>query len=77
MPQQRHRDRFCPWRSEGDQIGQFMNILSRDGPGRFVTAVVDEIDHERVYEGLQAAMRDVPEYLRHVQRYVNEDAAAT
>jgi uncharacterized protein YutE (UPF0331/DUF86 family) len=37
----------------------------------------EKIDHERVYEGLQAAMRDVPEYLRHVQRYVNEDAAAT
>jgi len=26
----------------------------------------DEIDPERVYQGLQAAVRDVPEYLRHV-----------
>ena len=37
----------------------------------------DEIDHERVYEGLQAAMRDVPEYLRRVQRYVNEHTETT
>lgn len=30
----------------------------------------DEIDPERVHEGLEAAVRDVPEYLRHVNRYL-------
>lgn len=30
----------------------------------------DEIDPERVYEGLQASVRDVPEYLRQVERYL-------
>lgn len=30
----------------------------------------DEIDSERVYEGLQSAVRDVPEYLRHVEHYL-------
>jgi uncharacterized protein YutE (UPF0331/DUF86 family) len=30
----------------------------------------DEIDPRRVYEGLQTAVRDIPEYLRHVQAYL-------
>jgi uncharacterized protein YutE (UPF0331/DUF86 family) len=30
----------------------------------------DEIDPDRVYDGLQAAVRDVPEYLRHVDGYL-------
>ncbi|MBI2964114.1 MAG: DUF86 domain-containing protein [Deltaproteobacteria bacterium] len=30
----------------------------------------DDIDPERVHEGLEAAVRDVPEYLRHVDRYL-------
>jgi uncharacterized protein YutE (UPF0331/DUF86 family) len=30
----------------------------------------DEIDPRRVYEGLQAAVRDIPEYLRCVHRHV-------
>ena len=30
----------------------------------------DDIDPRRVYEGLQAAVRDVPEYLRRVNDYV-------
>jgi uncharacterized protein YutE (UPF0331/DUF86 family) len=30
----------------------------------------DEIDPERVYEGLQAAVRDVPEYLRRVEEFL-------
>ena len=30
----------------------------------------DEIDPRRVYEGLQAAVRDLPEYLRRVNDYV-------
>jgi uncharacterized protein YutE (UPF0331/DUF86 family) len=34
----------------------------------------DEIDPERVYEGLQAAVRDVPEYLRHIERYLETSA---
>lgn len=34
----------------------------------------DEIDPERVYEGLQAAVRDVPEYLLQIQRYLGADA---
>jgi uncharacterized protein YutE (UPF0331/DUF86 family) len=34
----------------------------------------DEIDPERVYEGLQAAVRDVPEYLRHVVQYLQKPA---
>ena len=32
----------------------------------------DEIDPERVYAGLQAAVRDVPDYLRHVERYLSK-----
>jgi uncharacterized protein YutE (UPF0331/DUF86 family) len=32
----------------------------------------DEIDPERVYGGLQAAMRDVPAYLRQVEQYLNK-----
>jgi uncharacterized protein YutE (UPF0331/DUF86 family) len=35
----------------------------------------DEIDPERVYAGLQAAVRDVPEYLRHVEGYLKKSAA--
>jgi uncharacterized protein YutE (UPF0331/DUF86 family) len=34
----------------------------------------DEIDPERVYAGLQAAVRDVPDYLRHVERYLKKPA---
>jgi uncharacterized protein YutE (UPF0331/DUF86 family) len=34
----------------------------------------DEIDPERVYAGLQAAVRDVPDYLRHVEQYVKKSA---
>ena len=34
----------------------------------------DEIDPERVYAGLQAAVRDVPDYLRHVELYVKNCA---
>ena len=30
----------------------------------------DEIDPERVYAGLHAAVRDVPEYLRRIERYL-------
>ena len=30
----------------------------------------DEIDPRRVYEGLVAAVRDIPEYLRHVHDYL-------
>jgi len=30
----------------------------------------DEIDPRRVYEGLQAAVRDIPEYLRRVHDYL-------
>jgi uncharacterized protein YutE (UPF0331/DUF86 family) len=33
-----------------------------------------EIDPERVYEGLQAAVRDVPEYLLHVERHLRKPA---
>jgi len=36
----------------------------------------DEIDPERVYQGLQAAVRDVPEYLRHVQGYLKKPVPA-
>ena len=32
----------------------------------------DEIDPHRVYEGLQAAVRDIPEYLRHVQSHLRK-----
>lgn len=34
----------------------------------------DEVDPERVYAGLQAAVRDVPDYLRHVERYLKTPA---
>ena len=34
----------------------------------------DEIDPERVYAGLQAAVRDVPDYLRHVEQYLKKSA---
>ena len=30
----------------------------------------DEIDPRRVYEGLRAAVRDIPEYLRRIQEYL-------
>ena len=30
----------------------------------------DDIDPRRVYEGLQASVRDIPEYLRHVHQHV-------
>lgn len=36
----------------------------------------DEIDPERVYEGLQTAVRDVPSYLRHVEQYLKKAAPA-
>ena len=32
----------------------------------------NEIDPARVYEGLQAAVRDIPQYLAHVQQYLQE-----
>ena len=32
----------------------------------------EEIDPERVYAGLQAAVRDVQDYLRHVERYLKK-----
>jgi len=34
----------------------------------------DEIDPERVYAGLQAAVRDVPDYLRDIERYLKQPA---
>lgn len=34
----------------------------------------DDIDPQRVYEGLQTAVRDIPEYLRLVHRHVEESA---
>ncbi len=36
----------------------------------------DEIDPERVHAGLQAAVRDVPEYLRHVERFLKKSVPA-
>jgi uncharacterized protein YutE (UPF0331/DUF86 family) len=33
----------------------------------------DEIDAARVYEGLQSAVRDVPEYLRHVDARLRQN----
>jgi uncharacterized protein YutE (UPF0331/DUF86 family) len=35
----------------------------------------DEIDPERVFEGVQAAVHDVPEYLRHVERHLQKPTA--
>ena len=32
------------------------------------------IDPERVYAGLQAAVRDVPDYLRHVDQYLKKSS---
>jgi uncharacterized protein YutE (UPF0331/DUF86 family) len=37
----------------------------------------DEIDPERVYAGLQAAVRDVPQYLRHIERYLQRSTTST
>jgi uncharacterized protein YutE (UPF0331/DUF86 family) len=34
----------------------------------------DEVDPERVYDGMQAAVRDVPDYLQHVARYLDQVA---
>jgi uncharacterized protein YutE (UPF0331/DUF86 family) len=34
----------------------------------------DDIDPRRVYEGLRAAVRDIPEYLRHVHRHLEARA---
>jgi uncharacterized protein YutE (UPF0331/DUF86 family) len=30
----------------------------------------DEIEPQKIYEGLQAAVRDIPQYLGHIQRYL-------
>ncbi len=35
----------------------------------------DEIDPRKVYEGLLAAVRDIPDYLRQVHEYVNRQPA--
>jgi uncharacterized protein YutE (UPF0331/DUF86 family) len=32
----------------------------------------DEIDPAKVYEAVQAAVKDIPEYLRHVHQYVDK-----
>ena len=34
----------------------------------------DEIDAAKVHEALQAAVKDIPEYLRHIQQYVEKAA---
>ena len=34
----------------------------------------DEIDAAKVYEALHAAVKDIPEYLRHIQQYVEKAA---
>ncbi|MFQ5830595.1 MAG: DUF86 domain-containing protein [Candidatus Methylomirabilia bacterium] len=36
----------------------------------------DEVDPEKVYEALQAAVKDVPEYLRHIHQYVEKSSSA-
>ena len=36
----------------------------------------DDIDHTKVHEGLRAAARDVPQYLRHVQSHLDSPGAA-
>lgn len=36
----------------------------------------DEIDPRRVYEGVQAAVSDLPEYLRHVHQYLEQFPSA-
>lgn len=36
----------------------------------------DEIDPERVYEVLQAAVKDIPEYLRLVHQYVTQGSSS-
>ena len=36
----------------------------------------DDIDHAKVHEGLRAAARDVPQYLRHVQSHLESLGAA-
>ena len=34
----------------------------------------EDIDAAKVYEALQAAVKDIPEYLRHIQQYVEKAA---
>jgi uncharacterized protein YutE (UPF0331/DUF86 family) len=36
----------------------------------------DEIDPAKVYEALQAAVNDIPDYLRHIHQYVEKSGAA-
>ena len=36
----------------------------------------DEVDQVRVYEALQAAVRDIPDYLRAIQHYVEKSCPA-
>ena len=49
-----------------------MQIAGSAGLRNRLVHEYDEIDPERVYEGLQAAVRDVPEYLRLVERYLKQ-----
>lgn len=36
----------------------------------------DEIDPQKVYEGLQAAVRDIPQYLAHIHQHIQRLPAA-
>lgn len=37
----------------------------------------EEIDPEKVYEALQTAVKDVPDYLRHIHHYVEKSSATS
>jgi uncharacterized protein YutE (UPF0331/DUF86 family) len=36
----------------------------------------DELDPRKLYEGLQAAVRDIPQYLAHIHQYIQHPPAA-
>lgn len=39
--------------------------------GTYLASATDEIDPTRVHEALQAAVHDVPEYLRQIRAYLS------
>jgi uncharacterized protein YutE (UPF0331/DUF86 family) len=65
------------------QLGK-LNVLPADLAHRIASCAglrnrivheYDEIDPRKVYEGLQAAAGDIPEYLRHVHDHINRPPA--
>lgn len=66
----RRRGGASPQATEGGQIGRLIVRARKE------LAEYDDIDPRKVYEGLQAAVRDIPQYLAHIHQYVRRLPAA-